>query len=345
MERNNNPLISVIVPVYNVENYLEECVLSITGQTYRNIEIILIDDGSKDASGAICDKLQKKDDRIIVVHKENEGLGLTRNAGLSLCKGEYVTFVDSDDWMDLSLIEQLFDAMQKSGTEFSKCGFYKSNDKRQILFQRKYEQEIFEGDKARTKLAPRILGSLPESHDSIEMSVWGCLYKMSIIRDNRIQFYSERKVISEDMPFNFAYLQHANGGVVLSYTGYYYRYNQQSLTTSYRKDRFKATKHFFCIMHEALTEKGYDEEAHTRLNKMFFVYLRMCIAQEKTKASACTMKQARKNIADICSDSYVISTMNQYPIDKLGRKQKIFLKLIKRRCIWILFLLAQMKIL
>ena len=94
------PQISVIVPVYKVERYLRRCVQSILNQTHSNLEVILVDDGSPDGSGALCDEFAKQDSRVQVIHKDNGGLSDARNAGLSIARGEYVTFVDSDDWID-----------------------------------------------------------------------------------------------------------------------------------------------------------------------------------------------------------------------------------------------------
>jgi len=105
----NTPLLSVIVPVYNVENYLARCVDSILNQTYRNLEVILVDDGAKDSSGAICDSYAGKDSRVRVIHKENGGLSSARNAGLDVCRGEYIAFVDSDDWIEPESYEKMLE--------------------------------------------------------------------------------------------------------------------------------------------------------------------------------------------------------------------------------------------
>lgn len=114
-----NPLVSVIVPVYNVENYLRRCLDSIVCQTYKNLEIILIDDGSTDESGKICDEYAKKDERIKVIHKENEGLSSARNTGVDNAKGKYVTFVDSDDDITKDYVEYMLRLIQKFNTRIS----------------------------------------------------------------------------------------------------------------------------------------------------------------------------------------------------------------------------------
>lgn len=109
----NTPLLSVIVPVYNVEDYVGRCVDSILNQTYRNLEVILVDDGARDSSGAICDAFQEKDSRVRVIHKENGGLSSARNAGMDVAAGEYITFVDSDDWIEPDAYEHLLGLIER----------------------------------------------------------------------------------------------------------------------------------------------------------------------------------------------------------------------------------------
>lgn len=120
---NNAPLISVIVPVYGVEDYLDRCVESIAGQTYQNLQIILVDDGSPDRCPAMCDAWAETDNRIRVIHKENGGLSDARNAGLAIADGEYVSFVDSDDWLDLRFLEILYRAAAENDCEIAECGY------------------------------------------------------------------------------------------------------------------------------------------------------------------------------------------------------------------------------
>ena len=117
-KKNEPPsLVTVIVPVYKVEEYLEQCLKSIIEQTYTNLEVIIIDDGSSDSCSAICDSWAIKDDRIIVVHKENGGLSSARNAGLDICNGDYITFVDSDDWIECEYVFAMHKAMADNGAE------------------------------------------------------------------------------------------------------------------------------------------------------------------------------------------------------------------------------------
>ena len=149
-EYNNEylPLISVIIPVYKVEKYLERCVASVVGQTYKNLEIILVDDGSPDNSGAMCDEYAKKDDRIKVIHKKNGGLSDARNAGLEIMSGSYVGFVDSDDYIATEFFERLYSALKKNDADISMCGVIKIFDdgtsERENAFD---EDTCFSGEK------------------------------------------------------------------------------------------------------------------------------------------------------------------------------------------------------
>lgn len=137
------PLISVIVPVYKVEQYLQQCVDSICAQTYRNLEIILVDDGSPDRCGQLCDELAMTDSRIRVIHKRNGGLSSARNAGLEVMQGEYVGFVDSDDWIDPEMYERLYQDIQEHEAQIACCGIARcKGDTVQSYFNPKLDEKF-----------------------------------------------------------------------------------------------------------------------------------------------------------------------------------------------------------
>ena len=129
----NNNLISIVVPIYNVEKYLKQCIDSVINQTYKNLEIILVDDGSTDSCAYICDEYTKKDERIKVIHKKNGGLSDARNVGLDIAKGEYVSFIDSDDYISEDFIEKMYNALIDNNAEISQCNLVKVNDNAEIL--------------------------------------------------------------------------------------------------------------------------------------------------------------------------------------------------------------------
>lgn len=131
------PLISIIVPIYKVENYLRKCIESIINQTYKNLEIILVDDGSPDNCPKICDEYAKKDSRIVVIHQKNGGLSNARNSGLHVAKGEFIGFVDGDDYIEADMYETLYNAIIQNNAQMSICDFYVVNQK-----QEKMQKEI-----------------------------------------------------------------------------------------------------------------------------------------------------------------------------------------------------------
>ena len=170
-------LVSVIVPVYNVESYLRECIDSIVAQTYRNIEVILIDDGSKDSSGAICDEYADKDNRIKVIHKENGGLSEARNSGLEIASGDWIAFVDSDDYIDEAMLDTLVDLANGNNAQVAMCNFRATSmpldnntDIVTNVFSRDDLLEVY------TKRAKEY---------SITNSVWDRIYKREFVKEIR----------------------------------------------------------------------------------------------------------------------------------------------------------------
>lgn len=334
-------LVSVIVPVYNVEKYLRQCLDSLLEQTYKNIEVVMVDDGSKDSSGKICDEYAKKYENFYAVHKENAGLGMARNTGFEHINGEYVTFLDSDDYLENDCIEILYNTLLKQQVDMCKGGFKRVIDSGEVISKREYQNELFKGDCAKIELLPRMIGSSPSRHDSVEMCVCGAIYKTSLIKKYNLQFPSERELISEDLVFNIDYMQHADGACTIEKMGYNYRVNLKSLSTSYRPDRFEASKHFYLEMKKKLQELGYGKETMLRLDRMFFVYLRMCISQEKSKCSKNTPSKAIHVIRKLCEDDTVNNIIENYPVQCLGLKQRTFLMLISNKKAGILYAISR----
>jgi glycosyltransferase involved in cell wall biosynthesis len=172
------PLISVIVPVYNVEEYIDACMISVIHQTYTNLEIILIDDGSTDNSGHICDEYAKSDTRIVVQHQQNAGLGMARNTGLDFCHGEYLFFVDSDDYIDDDLIQILFENMCRYDADIISCYYTKCYIMDHVgTSDGEYHQQVIYEN--REKLLVDLL------LDYVPHAVWGKLYKRNVFGSSR----------------------------------------------------------------------------------------------------------------------------------------------------------------
>lgn len=204
------PIVSVIVPVYKVEKYIKKCVNSIVNQTHKDLEIILVDDGSPDKSGAICDRLAKKDSRIRVIHKENGGVSSARNAGIEAAKGEYICFVDSDDWLPENAIELLINKLREDNSDFcvgeADCVAIRYNSKLEKLTNMCFNEENFH------KVVEL---------DKLLRSPWAKIFKTDIIIDNNIRFILGISY-SEDAIFVWNYLACCNRISSISATTYYY---------------------------------------------------------------------------------------------------------------------------
>ena len=208
-------MVSVIVPIYNVEKYLRMCVDSILNQTYGDLQIILVDDGSPDRCGEICDEYAKKDKRIEVIHKENGGLGYARNSGLELAKGEYVIFLDSDDWIDAGHIERLVAEAKKTNADVIVHGYKKCTDEGTVVNKAKLIKLGEFTDAINDVLYPMIApGPDSPADETLPVSAWCKLYRLKIIKENNLQFVNEKECISEDIVFNLSFFPHCKKAVI-----------------------------------------------------------------------------------------------------------------------------------
>ncbi|MFI3325886.1 MAG: glycosyltransferase family 2 protein [Clostridia bacterium] len=173
--------ISVIVPIYKVEKYLDKCINSIVCQTYENIEIILVDDGSPDKCPEICDEYKKQDQRIIVIHKENGGLSDARNVGIDIATGKYFIFVDSDDFLELNMIELLYMRMQKDNSDMVACNYNILDENYKFLSEKK----ILNKDETTLKTGIQSLADIYSKPNAFDVVAWNKLYKAYLFENIR----------------------------------------------------------------------------------------------------------------------------------------------------------------
>lgn len=241
----NQPLVSIILPVYNAQSHLARCVGSICAQTYRNIEIIILNDGSKDQSLPVCEEFRQKDPRILLVDKANSGVSDTRNLGLKFASGKYVEFVDSDDYLDPDFTERLVAAAEENEADFVIAPYKMvipagASKPEQVLD--KIQDELGVMSVARPPEV-REYGFLPAGvydKDTFALRLmdkpasyfysvlWNKLYRRDILTGNDIQFVSEMRW-AEDLVFNLRYIQYAERFVAIDKPGYYYVQNPQSI--------------------------------------------------------------------------------------------------------------------
>ena len=215
------PLITVIIPVYNVEKYFPKCISSVLNQSYTNLEILLIDDGSTDNSGKICDQISLRDNRVSVIHKENAGISHTRNTGIKNAKAELITFIDSDDYVSKDYIQYLYDLLKDSGSDIS-IGAHTieySSGKKVYKGIGVNKQTIYNSKQALKEI---LLDNI------IDISVWGKLYNKSLF--NGIEFPNGKKF--EEPATMYKVIDNAHNIICGGNANYYYQIRLQSITTT-----------------------------------------------------------------------------------------------------------------
>ena len=323
--------ISVIVPVYGVERYLERCIESLLGQTLTQIEIILVDDGSPDACPQICDRYAREHANVTVIHKQNEGLGMARNSGLLHAHGDYVAFVDSDDYLARTGLESLYDIARTSGAD-TVLGAYArvDHDDSSHRGQNPLKGKVFTGSpEILDTVLKGMLGSPADYPDDIYqmMSVWLGIYSRKVILDNGIQFCSERQFISEDLIFDLDYYPHARR-VAISDCDYYYCENGSSLTMTYRGDRFDMARTLYQELERRCDILGLD--AQDRLDRSFLGRARQCLYSE---VASQPWGIARANMRRICSDEFLMERMRRYPMRHYPLKLRVFAFLMRHAAV------------
>lgn len=302
-------LISVIVPVYKVEPYLRRCVDSILNQTYKNLEIILVDDGSPDNCGAICDEYAAKDPRVRVIHKENGGISDTRNAGLDICTGEYISFVDSDDWIEPGHIRSLYSCLQKDN-QIAVSDIMRIDEYGSLAATFVYEV------KKHSEMEP-VFGY-----------VWNKLYPVALLREESFPNIN----YEEDLLFNFRLMRKKPEYVYTGEKTYCYLLRQNSILMSEVSEKkvsemILSTQQLWSILNEI-----YDQEQSLRLYN-YYAGNDLCdflcaIAVSKSISAQNKRKMARQMIKQV-SDGRM---QWKYASHKL---LKLAIIVEKTKCYWL----------
>ena len=296
------PKVSVIVPVYNIEKYLPKCLESIAAQTLENIQVLLIDDGSKDASGQICKDFIRSHPNFEYYHKENGGTASARNVGLLHARGEYIGFVDSDDWIEPNMFETMYASAKEADADIVYCKMAGLMDYVDLPDGTYSEKEI------REVIYPAILPHVVPS-GTFRTVDWGnCsrLYRRVMVRGNGIQFY-ERSRRCEDFAFSVECALHVKTYVVLNAGElYHYRPNENSKSRSYTKNMWKSIRCLMCYMVE-MTER-YTEYDFTQAMQLCVFYFCTSVIRNEMRLSE--KSQRIENIRQIVTDPLCVGAVN-----------------------------------
>lgn len=322
--------VSIIIPIYKAEKYLPECVDSVLGQTYKDIEVILIDDASPDKCGEICEEYAKKDERVKVIHKENEGVSKARNAGLEIATGDYVQFVDSDDYLDVTMTEKLVKAMENDKSDMVLSGFYEKN----MNFERVSKAEEEPGVYSKEQILKNIMNNPYSFHYGV---LWNKLFKRELL--DSVRFSSDMD-FGEDFIFNLYYLKYVKNVSVIDEPLYYYiRFNTDSLMYIQAVGKKETAKYLrylekrLLIFHnyrDFYIEEGMYDQYRNKVNE----YLLKVYTSEKMeiKRQPLSKEDKKKCLALLESNEDVIK-MKQDMDPSYYRKKQFKFKLAKWKVI------------
>lgn len=326
-------MLSVIVPVYNVEKYLKRCVESILAQTERDLEIILVDDGSTDASGEICDEYEKKYGRVKVVHKENGGLTSAWIAGVKASKGDYLGFVDSDDWIDMDMYKRMYTKAKEHNADMVLCGLVKEfeneNRKNTYLTDRLTKSFYAEKD-IKKEIVPVFFCDGGFDSRAIPASRAMKLYRRELIVNN-IKYCNDKVSIGEDLVITFAaFIDAKSIYAIHDYYPYHYWINESSLTGKHDREYLNKLIILRNQLMKINEEKSLYDYSEQIINDFLFLVL-MCIKEEIHKNKADKPKQVVKRVKEICENELVREALAEYRMPKLMLSGRIFVFLMKHK--------------
>ncbi len=338
----NNIKISVIVPAFNAGKYLERCLNSLLEQTMKEIEIIVINDGSTDNTKEICQQYQSKDSRIILFSKENEGQGIARNVGLQKANGEYIGFVDADDYVDKTMYSELYEQAVLTSADM----IYSYMDKESYLeiegAQKHSNGIVLNSPKLITCMRKMWLGGLPQETDDcrLGMSVCRSIFRTSLIASQEIRFVSERIVNSEDLLFNLEFSKHCSCIATLNARHYHYcSDNPMSYSVSPNPARFL----MFSTLYKMTLEYCETKEDVLRCSRRFLANVRVIMVEKARWCSLATYKETKENILDILADATLKKELYDYPIEKLPFMQYIYFLIMRLKSPILLILIAKLR--
>ena len=319
-------MISVVVPVYKVEKYLDRCVASLQNQTLRDLEIILVDDGSPDKCPQMCDAYAAQDDRILVVHKENGGLSSARNAGLRVAKGRYVGFVDSDDDVEPDMYEKMLAVMDSEQVDFVMSDYLRiPADGSCYLKTLEIRSGRYDKGALREEIFPNLIMGRNLDYGPL-LSVWHCLYRTDFLRSNYL-FFDEQVRWSEDNIFSAIVGYHADSFYYMKSQGLYHYYqNPGTITTGYRPGAWEVYRTMNRHLHQVFD--GVTDYDFSRQLKLHMIYYACnCIGQ------ACTQpkEKALSEIRAILQSEELSDAFRNLPMPDVNRQLKIQLHLMKRK--------------
>ena len=325
-----HPKVSIVIPVYKVENYLDRCVESLVNQVLKDIEIILVDDGSPDRCPQMCDEWAKRDDRIKVIHKQNAGLGMACNSGIDAAIGDYIAFCDSDDWVDEEMYAVMYQAAEENMADAVYTGLERHDGKFAVgRLPHPSSEELIVGRDRITDFMKDMIASRPNIciERRIQVSAKVVLYRKKIIDDNELRFENERSLISEDLLFNLDFLSIAKSVIVLPKFFYHYFVNETSITNSAVKDKKQDFEKFHIHISCRYSQLEGDKDFYMRVDRLFIGYIRSYMDFLVNRTNLSKMEKIQK-LKLLCKCPNWETIKHRYPIAKMPLKHRIVMNMV-----------------
>lgn len=332
--------ISIVIPVYNMEKYLDRCMDSVLAQTLTNIEIILVDDGSKDNSASICDSYaQKYSDKVVVIHKENGGLTSAWKAGSKIARGKYIGYVDSDDFINPDMYERLYKRITLENADIACCGLhhiYEDGNHEEWDDQMEFPMEVFSPAELKLSMFPILIndGSFMGRH--LHPNRVTKLVRTSLVQSN-LDLCDDAVSIGEDFQFSLCMFMEAKKIVILKdFFPYNYYMNNSSMTMRYDTQYMNKIK----ILKENLlriSRKKNSFDFETQIWNDFLCLTILHIKGGIYKKKSAPYKEHRSDMKSVCTDCDVIKALSVYHMPKLTFAEKLFIFLMKHHLYFLIY--------
>lgn len=333
------PRISIVVPIYNVESYLGRCLDSLLSQSFSDVEIIAVNDGSTDKSSKILGEYAEKDHRIIVIEKKNGGVSSARNQGIHAAGGEYIGFVDPDDWVDPEMYETMYNTAINDKADIVMCTYIRefgshSKEKRFNL----PEKVCYQSEEVQSKIMRRLVGPLNEEIANPELldawgTVWSKLYRSDIIKENKIEFIDLSVVgTNEDSLFNICVFYYAKKFIFLNKPYYHYwRVNATSVTAGYKPHLMDQWFELYNIIEKFLNEKRMHQDFHLALNNRICLNTLGLGLNTVSKGNRASALMKIKKLDSILNDDRIKRSFRQFEMKYFSIVWKAFYFCAKSR--------------
>lgn len=333
------PKVSIIIPVFNVERFLRKSLHSIINQTFKKIEIIIINDGSTDDSLKICQEFERKDPRIKVIDQQNQGVSGARNEGLKIATGEYIGFIDPDDWIEPTMFEQMYNSIISNNADLTICDYFIEAGKDTELKSLKIDKNILQKHEIRDLIIENMIGAdhLFKQNEVIMGSVCRLLIKRSNLEKWEIKFKRDLALM-EDLIFCIEYLIQTEKISIVNKPLYHYVKNISSAVNSYRENKENELKNVFKILKDILeSEKLYS----SFVNKMRIRYIRIYLLSITNESNVGNPKKTNEKVKTIkryCNNKIMRRYLNEIDTRNYSFKHKVLLFLINKKYATIIYL-------